>query len=551
MASLRNVSVGALVFVLLFGSVVWAQDDESSFSLNGYIQTQFGVFVSQYENKRDEDGFPKEHGGFYGQASMFRNTLQLESTWQPFEQVAVFAMFRGVRSASLLADRFAQFPELFADTSWNYDPNVQREKRMHVWDKYYNEAEFRELYVDVYPTDWWSLRLGRQQVAWGESANARLLDVINPIDSTWHVSIFEAFEEQRIPLWMGKTLFDIAPISASIEGVFVPLIDDPEDTVTVPLTFVGAWGLPVTQKNDFQSNLKIVRKTLLYPENDLTDSRYGLRWKHIIGPFTYTLVYYHGHNMSPPIQKYAEQTKNPNAEGFREVEVFLDFPKQEHYGLSWEWVMPQPVSTVLRFEGTFLPGRYYPVNSFLAPGTMTSPRRRGGWFQSPTNADKLRADFHRERKDTYNYGLTLLRPNQIRWLNPTSSIIVQAQFIQTVIPGGAQIKEEFADGTKEENEDWFVTAITGYDSSKISEIQTIYAFGILTSYAHGLVSPFIVGVYDENSKSGILSTSLNFTLGNSWRIKAAYNAIEGEHPYKGLGLFRDRDEVNVRVRYQF
>lgn len=554
MALLRKTTLWALVVVFVLAGVVWAQDEDdegSEFTLNGFVQSQGGIFISQYENKVDGNGFPKEHGGLWGQPSMFRNTLQLELTWQPMGQVTLFALFRGVRSASLYADRFAQVPTMFADTSFNYDPAIQRAKRHAVADKYYQENDLRELYVDIYPTDWWSLRLGKQQVAWGESANARLLDVINPVNSTWHLSVFEDYEDQRIPYWMGKTLFDIPPINASIEGVFVPLVGPPEDRVTTPLTFVGAWGLPVNQENEFQSGLKIVRKTMVYPEDNLTDARWGMRWKHIIGPFTYTLVYYHGHQMSPPIQKYAEQALKENAAGFQEVEVFLHFPKQEHYGLSWEWVTPQPVSTILRFEGTFLPGQYYPVNSNMSPGKGTSAGQATVWYQSPTDPDKAQADFHQERKDTYNYGFTVMRPTQIRFLNPTSSIIFQAQLIQSIVPDGPYIDEEFSDGTKKENESWYATSITGYDASKLTKINTTYAGGILTNYAHGLVSPFIVAVYNEDTKSGLLSTSLNFTLGNSWRVKLAYNAIEGEHPYKGLGLFRDRDEVNLRIRYQF
>jgi len=554
MGLLRKTTLWAVVVVLAFATVAWAEDGEDEgkkFSLNGFIQTQAGIFVSQYENRVDPDGFPKEHGGFYGQPSMFRNTLQLEATWQPMGQVTVYASFRGVRSASLFADRFAQNPEMFADTSFNYDPAAQRAKREYVAEEYYQENEFRELYVDIFPTDWWSLRIGRQQVAWGESANARLMDVINPVDSTWHLSVFEDYEDQRVPYWMGKTLFDIPPINASIEAVFVPLVDEEEDRVTIPLTFAGAWGLPVTQKNEFQSDLQIVRKNMVYPEDNLEDARWGALWKQIVGPVTYSMMYYHGHQMSPPIQKYAEQTKATNAAGYREVEVFLHFPKQDHYGLSLEWITPQPVSTILRFEGTFLPAQYYPVNSYLTPGKGTSPGRTRGWYQSPTDPDKLQADFHQERKDTYNYAVTLQRPTQIRFLNPTSSIIFQGQLIQTFVPDGPYIEEEFGDGTKEENENWYATAITGYDTTKLSEISTTYAGGLLSNYAHGLVSPYIVGIYNEDSKSFIVSSNFTFAFGDSWRVKLAYNAIEGEHPYKGLGLFRDRDEVNLRVRYQF
>lgn len=530
-----------------------AEDEnaKSKFDLNGFIQSQAGIFTSFYQNRVDEAGYPVEHGGLWGEPSMFRNTLQLEATYQPVDQVALFCMFRGVRSASLRADRFAQFPEMYADTSFNYNQYTQDAKRKAVAEAYYQEADFRELYVDIYPTNWWTLRIGRQQVAWGESANARLMDVINPVDSTWHLSAWEAYEDQRVPLWMGKTVFDISPINASIEGVVAPMVDDPRNTVNIPLTFVGAWGLPVSPKNEYLSGLQVVKKHLVAPETELSDTRWGARWKHVIGPFTYGLMYYHGHHLSPPIQQYAEQTQTPNEEGYREVEIYLYFPMQEHYGLSWELITPQPVSTIFRFEGTYLPGWYYPVNSYLSPGIGDSAKHTRGWYQSPENSDKFRADFWKIRKDTYNYGITIQRPNQIRWLNPTGSIILQMQYIQTIIPDGPYIDEELANGDKKENKNWYATSITGYDTTKIDEIQSMYTIGILTSYARGLVSPTIIGVYDENSNSGFVSTQLDFAFGDHWRIKAAYNFIEGEHPYEGLGLFRDRDEANLRVRYQF
>jgi hypothetical protein len=108
-----------------------------------------------------------------------------------------------------------------------------------------------------------------------------------------------------------------------------------------------------------------------------------------------------------------------------------------------------------------------------------------------------------------------------------------------------------ADGSLKENKNWYAVAIPGYDTTKLAEISTTYALGIVTSYFQGLMSPTIVGVYDENNNAGLVSTALDFTIGNMWRIKLAYNFIEGEHPYQGLGLFRDRDEVNLRVRCQF
>lgn len=546
----KRVIIWSFCLLLVCAVSAWAQDDdESNFSLNGYIQTQGGIFVSTEENSIDSNGYPDDHGGLWGQPSMFRNTLQLEADWQPLGQVALHGVFRGVRSASLLADRYAQFPDMTADTTYNHDEHVQYEKRRRVADQFYQEADIRELFVDIYPADWLSFRIGRQQVAWGETANARLMDMINPIDSTWHLSILEAYEDQRIPLWIGKMLVDIFPLDASIEVVFAPMIDDPEDTVTVPLTFVGAWGVPVAPENDYLSDLVIVQKKMLYPDDNLEDARWGARWKHIIGPITYTLAYYHGHQLSPPIPSYVDQLPTLTPDGKHEVIVYLEFPRQDTYGASFEFSLPRPISTVVKAEGTFNPDYTYPANSYMYPGF--APDGGEGWRRSPEDPDILRSDMYTEERDTWSYAVVLQRPNQIRFLNPTSSIITQLQLIQTIIPEGPYIDEELADGSKKENKSWYLVSIPGYDCSKISKIQTIYAAGILTSYAHGMVSPFILMLYDENSRSGAFSGALNFSFGNNWRIKLAYNMIMAEDPYDGLGLFRDRDEVNMRIRYQF
>ena len=50
----------------------------SELSVSGYLQSQTGIFISPYEYKFNEEGYPTDHGGYLGQLSMFRNTFQLE-----------------------------------------------------------------------------------------------------------------------------------------------------------------------------------------------------------------------------------------------------------------------------------------------------------------------------------------------------------------------------------------------------------------------------------------------------------------------------------------
>ena len=69
------------------------------------------------------------------------------------------------------------------------------------------------------------LRIGRQNLSWGETDVFRLLDMINPLDDTYG-GLFEDLDDRRIPLWMLRGSYNfgyLGPISSlNIEGFWVP-----------------------------------------------------------------------------------------------------------------------------------------------------------------------------------------------------------------------------------------------------------------------------------------------------------------------------------------
>jgi Protein of unknown function (DUF1302) len=96
------------------------------------------------------------------------------------------------------------------------------------------ENTLREAYVDFKLKDApLSFRIGRQQVIWGESDQFRLMDIWNPIDVTWHLQQ-ESWDNIRIPLWLGKALWDIGEITlpgigGTLSNSFVELVYNPFD----------------------------------------------------------------------------------------------------------------------------------------------------------------------------------------------------------------------------------------------------------------------------------------------------------------------------------
>lgn len=548
---------------MLFGAgASFAQDEygESTFSVMGYIQAQSGVFVplgldgifdkdrafQDHESiawqKRGQDNFdytnpcdpavdptkvcwPTDHGGRAGDASMFRGTLQLEADWAPSESINLHAVFRGVRALALEQDYWAQPPNYYSVSN----------RPEWVLDNIYNEIDLRELYLDIYPNEWLSFRIGRQQVTWGETGQYRLLDVINPVDNSWHLGPLESFQDTRIPLWIAKALIEFPDIEHNLEIVWVPGIDRPEDSVTVPLTFVGAWGLPPTNT---PSPFQVEHKKFLYPSRNMPESmRGGFRWKGNLGSrSTYSLVYYYTHQLSPPVPTQYDlkplvvdgQLIEGVYDQTRMETLYLAFPRQHILGFTFDITIDNPIGVVAKLEAAWEPDRTFPRTS-SSPYATTDET-----FPNYTQ----RYQFNPVEKDTFSYAVVLMRPTMIRWLNPTQNFLFVLQWMHTIIPN---IKpEESAD----------LVNIPGFNDYRIKEHSWTLVAVAGTTYFNGFFSPRVVAafVYPD---SGFVSFKAAFRIFEHWRAELAITDIYGSDAYAGLGLFRDRDEINLRIRYQF
>ena len=79
------------------------------------------------------------------------------------------------------------------------------------------QAELRELYLDLVYEDF-DIRLGRQQIIWGESIGLRILDIINPQD--FREFILNDFIDARIPLWSMRLNYTLS--DWTFEGLWLP-----------------------------------------------------------------------------------------------------------------------------------------------------------------------------------------------------------------------------------------------------------------------------------------------------------------------------------------
>lgn len=85
------------------------------------------------------------------------------------------------------------------------------------------DLELRELYVEGRAGPAW-LRLGKQQVVWGQADGLKVLDVINP--QTFREFILADFEDSRIPLWMANLEVPVGPTTLQLLWIPDPTAHD-------------------------------------------------------------------------------------------------------------------------------------------------------------------------------------------------------------------------------------------------------------------------------------------------------------------------------------
>lgn len=85
------------------------------------------------------------------------------------------------------------------------------------------DAELRELYVQGTVGPAW-MRIGKQQVVWGQADGLKVLDVVNPQD--FREFILPPFEDSRIPLWTVNTEIPVGPAQLQLLWIPDPTTDD-------------------------------------------------------------------------------------------------------------------------------------------------------------------------------------------------------------------------------------------------------------------------------------------------------------------------------------
>jgi hypothetical protein len=399
-----------------------------------------------------------------------------------------------------------------------------------------SSAEIWELFADFKKGNLWT-RIGRQNIVWGESDGVRLLDIVNPLDNSWHPfeGGGELFDHRRIPLWMARFTYQLPIKDMSIDafynpGDFVPTVQAdigspwnvnplPRDGVAEPGNDPFLSSLWVGNPFSFTPFAPGTTFLIADDTNDRRgDDQWGIRLLGSIGNFNYTLNYLSLIDQDGVISASNSVSLFTPFDAVNPPITVLPVLQNTHdrldiVGASFNWYSDN-IATVFRGEMTY---------TFDKPFAKSASNLVFGMFGPINPEDALGV----AERDEMKVMLGIDRPTFV--FSKTRTMNISAQVIYTErekinlatdINGSAARKDE--------------TQVTLLLSQPFNNDQFFVEF---------------FGLYDLDDGYW-LQPQVRWQPGNNWRIWAYYNAFGGAEE-RSIAVFDHADELNLAVSYQF
>ena len=459
------------------------------------------------------------------------------------------------------------------------------------------ENQLREAYLDLtLKTVPLSLRLGRQQIVWGETDNFRLLDRVNSLDLTWHLQQ-ESWDELRIPYWMIKGLVDfdrvggLSPLSNSFlefywnPGDWYPAKKDflprpwsgPVDNPLVNSQPPPAGGRGLFNILNSQTPFKVTslfNQTTLFRQGDYArnpkdNSQVGVRFGAVTPQgVQFTLNYFYQRwaggddGTNAAAYKAILSTKDALA-GLRRGEAPLEaiFPYVNTVGFSLNYAEEEYTQTVYRMESIY---------EFGVPFSDASKHYSNNGPFALLSHDVFGVSKRDMRKGTIAFD----RPTWIRAVNEKSTILLLGQFFWHYLLNNPSIacndpKEGppcAGSGQARGFRGQFSTSgisssgIPGVNAQidKVRDWEALVTLGATTFYSGGKIVPFLIYVIDpvNNYNMEVIWMCDYFITNNIIaNVSQRYFINTVSHPvfesWGVAGINRGRSETGLRLTYQF
>lgn len=407
----------------------------------------------------------------------------------------------------------------------------------------YDDEEVRELWIQTELTDSTSLKLGRQQVVWGETDFFQLMDVIHGYNFQWRSFLEPENEELRKPLNLVNLRQRIA--DGDLQLIYIPgQLNDNADRGNSYDIEGGRWANQPNRGVQFQAapfgaNL---RYNYEHPDADLDDDSYGLRWSSIAGDWGYSLAWFHGPNPNPvanpnpATNNTAPQLSRGPYEGVYEGDPGwageLIFPYIDVFGVSANNYF-SALDVVFSTELAYIPNA--PYNAGV---TSNSQGNGCGFFPGFCGIEEknlFRSMFRIDKQVDLTSLIGTSRPS-----------FLSLQLFNNWI-------SDFESSEQLINNPGF--------SGKTEEFSSIFTAILATNYANDTINPSLAVVSDLTYGGGAIIPAVELVYGDHIRVRLEadifYHETDQDRPLQDFndtnlfGYFSNNDQLMARLTYQF
>jgi hypothetical protein len=492
-------AIPAAIGMLIACTGATAANDESAVKLSGYVRTWASF------NLNDS---PETPGDDAGKLSMLRGSLSLtaDAKTGPITWKAV-----GRADREKLTSYEKQLQSMVRAGS----PGGPGSDMADI----YNQAQLREFYGEGQIGDRFILRLGKQQVSWGETDFFHPTDLIHGFDYRWRSFLEPESDELRKPLILANLTVNVPEADGALQVIVRPGVDAKKDIGNSYMQSGGRWMVQPYKGIDFLASATTY--DFDHPSGRAKDVTGGLRWTGRAGPVNYAMSYLK--------TLYPDPVLNPAANPYRKTpsRSFGDwfYPEIDVFAASISGEVGAIDAVVngelaLQRDRLFNTGSAYPV--FMEG---TGPVVRKNVIQTTVRVDKQ---------------LRLMDA-----LGTNSASLASLQVFDTYIQrfrDSDDIVEAVGFGTRARKHQTIATAFIGlpYMNSRLN-------FGLA------------VGRYLQ-SKDSFVIPSISYAIGNHWRLSAEAdlffakrerNSIPVQTVPSSLGLLGSHSQLLFRATYQF
>jgi hypothetical protein len=572
--AVRHATLGILLLAAPAARAIPLDEDGTiNVNLRAYVNARFSTMATQSTRPSNPDSF----GGTYpfvGAGNVIQNRYFLETKWQHdllplledylpdgISALGYLLSYRGEyegiydfgpKSFSQNLESLQEIQEILRrdGTSPDVAQTILSQQRHRLREV----ASYRNRLFQVYGDIEWGpifLRVGRQNLAWGETDVFRLLDNINPIDDSFG-GFFIDLDERRVPLNMVRGsayLGTFGPLDQTFVEGYVAV----DNTVAfIPGTPLGSpWSAPLGPPSGQTPG------TLIGPCGFCDENvRGGGRVVTNVGDFTFTLASYFTF-LDVQAVRFVQPIEGETPHfipGVTAVEAQSTAPRVWINGASMTTAVPE-LKSVLRseiawfrdeplFRGPTPDG--FPGTSTLDPDYLIgfaipvlNLNRNGG-----VNDPNLPSFDTVYRTDTLNFAVGWDMNQYIRFLNATQTFFFSAQLFYRHIFGFDPLT---AYPVPVPNNPTRVVERVQDEILQTLLVTTTYNTPVPGTSFNVQTTPGLAVYYDWQGMIAF-QPSLRFAR-DPWRLTIDYNAINSG-VFRGLiGFVRDRSNVRIQVEF--